>query len=263
LAGKEKINWEFNMIKALRLIIGLVVLLLLNNGYGETPGRLTAVHALAPPLAGTVDGSGFLERVVREAFRRAGIEIQIDAIPAERALINVNAGIDDLDLSRASGFEDQYPNLVRVPEKTMDFDFVAFIPASSISFQTDHWASLKDRTVAFVTGWKIFERNVVQTRETVRASSIASLFEILRQNRTEAVLLERWQGLRAARDAGVDVRVLEPPLARAEMFIYLNKRHTERVPALMAALQQMKADGSYQRIVRETLTSPPAQKADP
>ncbi|MDS4014598.1 MAG: transporter substrate-binding domain-containing protein [Candidatus Accumulibacter sp.] len=250
------------MMCAWRLLAGLALLLYLNNGLAETLARLTAVHALIPPLAGTADGSGFLERVVREAFRRAGMALDIQAIPAERALINVNTGVDDLDLSRASGFEQQYPNLVRVPEKTMDFEFVAFVPASSTPFPTDHWNSLRDHTVAYVTGWKIFERNVGQTRETVRAPSIPSLFEILKQNRAEAVLLERWQGLHAARDAGVKVHVLEPPLARAEMFIYLNKRHSERIPALVAALQQMKADGSYQRIMRETLTATPREKAD-
>lgn len=245
-----------------RYVAALAALLLLNTGHGETAGRLTAVHALAPPLAGTADGSGFLERVVREAFRRIGFSLEISAVPAERALINVDSGVDDLDLSRASGFEAQYPHLVRVPEKTMDFEFVAFIPASASPFRTDDWASLQDRTVAFVSGWKIFERHVTRSRETMRASSIASLFEILKQNRAETVLLERWQGLQAARAAPVAVQVLEPPLARAEMFIYLNQRHAALVPPLVAALRQMKADGTYQRILRETLLPAVSRKTD-
>lgn len=96
----------------------------------------------------------------------------------------------------------------------------------------------------------------------MRASSIASLFEILKQNRAETVLLERWQGLQAARAAPVAVQVLEPPLARAEMFIYLNQRHAALVPPLVAALRQMKADGTYQRILRETLLPAASRKID-
>lgn len=249
------------MMKQLGCCVCLLAALAAPLPSAEAAPRLSGVHALIPPLAGTADGSGFLERVVREAFRRVGSEIEINAVPAERALINVNTGIDDFDISRASGFETQYPNLVRVPEKTMDFEFVAFVPAAASAFRTEGWASLGGKTVSYVTGWKIFERNVAGTAETVQAPSIASLFAILKQGRSEVALLERWQGLQAAREAGVEVRVLEPPLARAEMFIYLHKRHAEMVPALAAALRQMKADGSYQRMYLEALKSLAGWKA--
>jgi ABC-type amino acid transport substrate-binding protein len=38
------------------------------------------------------------------------------------------------------------------------------------------------------------------------------------------------------------------------MFIYLNKRHADKVPAITAALRALKADGTYTRICREKFT---------
>ena len=39
-----------------------------------------------------------------------------------------------------------------------------------------------------------------------------------------------------------------PPLARVEMFIYLNKKHAALVPKAAQALVEMKTDGSYQKL---------------
>ncbi len=69
-----------------------------------------------PPYS-TPEGDGFIDLVGGEVFRRAGLALKTVKLPAERGLINANAGIEDGDLSRIAGLERDYPNLVRVPEK--------------------------------------------------------------------------------------------------------------------------------------------------
>ena len=49
------------------------------------------------------------------------------------------------------------------------------------------------------------------------------------------------------------IRVLEPPLATREMFLYLNKKHLPLIPALTKQLRSMKDDGTYDRIFEKTL----------
>ena len=54
------------------------------------------------------------------------IEISIIFVPAERALRNVNDGIEDGNFLRIAGMSDKYPELVQVPEKLVVWEFVAF-----------------------------------------------------------------------------------------------------------------------------------------
>jgi hypothetical protein len=62
--------------------------------------------------------------------------------------------------------------------------------------------------------------------------------------------LEPWW---AKREAKMDVRMLEEPFGRADMFIYLNRRHAALVPRLADAIRAMKADGTYERLLGQTL----------
>ena len=53
---------------------------------------------------------------------------------------------------------------------------------------------------------------------------------------------------------GLDsIRVLEPPLATREMFLYLNKKHLTVVSEIEEQLRNMKLDGTYDHILEETL----------
>ena len=74
----------------------------------------------------TASRNGFLDIVVAEVFKRQGLNYKLVKLPAERGLRNVNQGIDDGDLTRIKGLERIYPNLVRVPEKLLYWEFAAF-----------------------------------------------------------------------------------------------------------------------------------------
>ncbi len=208
--------------------------------------------SVGPPFT-TPLGEGFLDRVMAEAFRRAGSDVRIIATDSsERALVNANTGIDDGVVPRIKGLDATYTNLVRVPEKVFDNDFVAMSLHSE--FPTPNWESLAPYQVAYMIGWKIFDQNVAGKPNVTQVRDAAQLFGLLQQGRTEAILYERWQGLWQARHLGLPVRIMEPPLARQEMFCYLNRRHAGLAPKVAAALAEMKRDGSYQRIFDAVLT---------
>jgi polar amino acid transport system substrate-binding protein len=79
------------------------------------------VYPLSSP-----EGSGFEDKILKEAFRRIGKEIKIIHLPSERALINANEGTDDGNFARVAGLEKTYPNLIRVPERLWMFEFAVF-----------------------------------------------------------------------------------------------------------------------------------------
>lgn len=200
----------------------------------------------------TKAGDGFLDVVAGEAFRRAGLRLKLVKLPPERGLVNANAGIEDGDLTRIAGLEINYPNLVRVPEKLMDWHFVAFARQAKPKEAT--WASLEPLSVGHIKGWKIFEQNLRSTTHITTADTPDQLFTMLDKNRIDVALYERWLGYALAQQMRIqNLHVVEPPLAVREMYIYLHQRHASKVPAIAAALRAIKAEGLYTQICREKL----------
>lgn len=214
------------------------------------PSHMTLVTAALPPLSSTKDKQGFLDQIAHVLFARLNIEVEVNALPGERALINANTGIDDGDMMRAPGFEKAFPNLVRVPEKIGKMDFMAY--AMTPGVKINNWADLQSYDVGYASGWKIFERKV-KAKDVTVVRSIEALFPLLEQQRVNVILIDRWQGLWEAQRHSPAIHILEPPLASSEMYIYMNKRHAALVPELARQLAKMKADGTYEEIFMRTL----------
>lgn len=235
----------------MRFFQALAILLTLFCVQAEAE-TLVLSTGVGPPFT-TQRHDGFLDQLMAEAFRRAGASVQIRVHESsERALINANAGDDDGVVPRIKGLEKQYPNLVRIPEVVFDNDFVAY--SLHHRFATPDWKSLAPYHVAYLIGWKIFENNLADHREATAVKDATQLFNLLQMERTDVILYERWQGLWQARQLGMPAKVMEPPLARQEMYCYVNRKHAALVPAVAAALAAMKRDGSYRRIFDATLT---------
>lgn len=230
---------------------GLLLTLALSGHASHAANEPTLVlnDTNEPPFT-TQAGDGFLDIIAGEAFRRAGLRLKLVKLPAERGLINANAGIDDGDFSRIAGLEKIYPNLIRIPEKLVDWHFVAFARQAKLS-KAD-WAALEPFSVGHIKGWKILEQNLRPPTQITTVDTPEQLFAMLDRNRIDLALFERWLGLALAKKMGIqDIRIVEPSLAEREMFIYLNKRHAGKAPAIAAALRAIKAEGLYTKVCRE------------
>ncbi len=240
--------------------VTLFLLLALASSSVKAVGRPVLVlnDTNEPPFT-TAQGDGFIDIVVTEAFRRAGAELRLIKLPAERGLINANAGIEDGDMVRVAGLEQQYPNLIRVPEKLLDWEFVAFSKNKAIPA---NWEVIRQQAVGLIKGWKIYEQHMTGAKQVVTADDPAQLFQLLTHNRIEVALYTRWMGQAYIQQHQMkEIRALTPPLATREMFIYMHKRHADRVPKIAEALRALKREGFYQRIKREKLQ--PYQQATP
>ena len=218
---------------------------------GDAGDVLVLNAAGSPPLIND-DGTGFVERVMGEAFRRCGIELQLVHLPPERGLRNANAGIEDGEIGRTAGIEGRYPNLVRVPEAIIKLRFVAFSRKRSIA--VENWGMLRPYRVGIIKGWKVFEDNLRGIVTPMLVDDAEQLFNLLERDRTDVVLYERWMGLAQARKRGShDATALSPPLASLDIFTYLHKKHAGLAPKVAAALRAIKADGTYQRAFDEAI----------
>lgn len=190
-----------------------------------------------------------LHDLSKEAFRRIGVDFKLVSLPSERSLHSANLGEVDGEGLRIAGLSGQYPNLVQVPERYIGISFVAFARDATIRLDQG-WESLKPHRVAFINGWKMFEANASGARGVSKVDKPEQMFLMLDSGRVDLALYTRTDGVALARSMGLGaIAPLAPALKDVDMFLYLHKKHESLVPRLAQALREMKADGSYNRIL--------------
>lgn len=212
---------------------------------------LTLNSTTKEPLS-TASQDGFLDLIAKEALGRLGVKLKTTVLPAERALIDANAGILDGELSRVPGIDKIYTNLLFIPESLLDLEFTVFsINKTSIE---PGWKGLENSSVSFLNGWKILEINVPNTAEIIKSKTPTQLFNLLKLDRVDYIIYERWSGTILAKSMNIKgVTVLQPPLAVRGMHIYLHKKHRELVAPLTQVIKTIKQDGTYQKIYNQKL----------
>lgn len=196
------------------------------------------------------DKTGFLDLFYAELFGRLNIPFEIQSLPAERALQNANAGVDDGDVCRIADLVNQYTNMVRSREPIMPYHHAVF--SRHKNFTITGPESLTPYSVGLVTGWKIVERTTQQVPSRTLVDSPEQLFVLLDQERIEVAVIERMVGLETVHRLGLKgIRVLSPPLLSGDWFLYLHKKHAALLPRIDAEVRKMKRDGTYDRLWRQ------------
>ncbi len=206
--------------------------------------------AFGPPVSNEAQ-TGFGDQVMAEAFKRIGYKVEIVRLPAERALINANRGLDDGDLARIGGLQKKYPNLIQVPETFLTVDMVLY-SKNYPEFTVTGWDSVASHSLAIISGWKIMEKNFAQLGdrvEIIKTDTPEQSFSLLENDRVDFIAYSNWSGLGYIKKHNIkNITLLEPPLARPEFYVYLHKKHEKIVPELARAIKAMKTDGTLQTL---------------
>ncbi len=197
--------------------------------------------------------TGFYDLLLAEMFKRIGLTAKAELLPSERSLINANTGINDGNVARIKGLEKKYKNLIRVPEKMIDYEFVAFTKNKKLKI--NGWDSLENYNIAYITGWKIFEKKAIKYKSLVKTQNVQQLFELINKNRVDIGLYDRWSGVWQAKRFSENIHFLQPTLASREMYLYMHKKHKNIIEKLAESLKSIKIDGTYQRIFDKTLNN--------
>ncbi len=236
-----------------RLLLTVTLLTAVCGGFpltAQSEQRLVLNSAFGPPIS-SPDGDGFFDLLMSEAFGRHGISVSVDRPPAERALINANAGIIDGDGPRIAHLESSgpYPNLIRVPVKLIDVELAVFTNGKNPKIS--QWEDLKDFNVGIVRGWKVLERNIVQSRSLVRIKTAELLFRMLINGRVDVVVSDRLTGLAIVKKLNAKtIYEHRQPLAIRPMFLYLHRKHASLVPKIAKTLAVLRMNGTYKRLFK-------------
>lgn len=229
---------------------GLTALLLAACGLSAVPARaappacqIVIGSCHRPPLSDAT-GTGIIDHLVIEAFRRAGLAACIEPLACERSLRNADSGVTDGDLLRVpAAVAHSSPNLVAVPEVLYTLPMNGF--AVRHDLKVGGMDSLSSLRVGHILGWKILEEQV-RAATTLRVRGPEELFTLLTAGKADLVIYERVTGLHLVREMGLaGIRALKPPLLVTPQYLMLNHRHRHLVEPLAAALRALKADGGY------------------
>jgi polar amino acid transport system substrate-binding protein len=186
------------------------------------------------------------EVIVREAYRRLGIDVEIRKYPGERALRLADGGKVDGEVHRIDGINRKYSNLIQTKPPINFIEGTAF--SVKKSFPVAGWESLKPYRLGYILGIKFAENNT-RGMETIAVSDYGKLFTLLTKNRIEVVIAPRLNGLYQMNKLGIkNVQELKPAIMRFDLFHYLHRKHEKLVPRISAVFRDMAASGEMTRI---------------
>ena len=186
------------------------------------------------------------EVILRKAYKRLGIDVQINKYPAERALKMADRGHVDGEVQRIAGINRVYRNLLPVETEINYIEATVF--SKTKDFKVDGWQSLKPYRIGYIIGIKFAETNTVSMKRQA-VGNYERLALMLDGGRVDIIVSPRnngWYQFKKLKVTGI--RELKPAVQRFGLFHYLHKKNAELVPKISAVLKAMTASGELAAI---------------
>ncbi len=194
--------------------------------------------------------------ILKVAYQRLGIPIDILPMPGKRALIESSHGRLAGEVHRIYRVGEDYPALVRVPTS------INYIEPSVFS----------NDTVFTVTTCKALKNYIIGRTRGVRHAEVCTqgmahikiyndsrvLMENLKLNRVELAITAKINGIIQLTKLGKhSISVLTPPLKKMPVYHYLHEQHKDLVPKIDKVFRSMYEAGELEsirnRVIEEML----------
>ncbi len=218
----------------------------------EKPVLTLTTGDLAPGFYHSREQTGLVDELVEQALQRMGYGLHVLTVPTERSLKMSESGLADGELFRARVIEQYFPTLLRVPEQLVMSEFVVF-SRQTIDLKNG-WQSLSGKSVGIVLGMKIIESKVPDSAFLTKVKNEKQLFALLQKKRIDYAVFVKDLGEYYLHENNIKGLVVsDVSLENVPVYIYLHPKHAALVPRLASALQAMKQDGSYQKLIDKHL----------
>ena len=201
-----------------------------------------------------IEGSANTEislRVLKEAYKKIGIDVTYLPLPGERALRSSNAGQVDGEVFRIANVEKRYKNLVVVPTAINVLQGIAF--TKNKDFPIKGWESLKPYKIGIQVGIKFAERGT-QGMQRIMVDTNEQLFKMLHSERVDVIVVAYANGLQALNRLKLSgIRSLHPAIQEYPLYHYLHKRHQSLVPKLNTVFREMQKMGRFEAIRKSVI----------
>ena len=221
----------------------------------QTPGLV-----LGTPRPDGNYGGVLVRRIYAELFTRLGVPIEIRTLPTARLALELANGNLDGDIARPLAFADSHPQLVRVEEPVLEISYALWATNPSVKLSRLEQLRASNYTVTFNRGVTYCDetlKSLLPEQRVVDVTTTVSAIHMLHYGRNE---LHCGIDFAVLSDAGGAEFAGKPPLLRVltiskpeALFLYLQRQHAALAPPAAAALRKMKADGTLERLRKETL----------
>ena len=219
-------------------------------------GKLTmATNATFPPYEMTTDAGEF-EGIDIEAAQaiadKLGLELQIDDMDFDAALLSVQQGKADITMAGITVTDERKAVMAFSDSYATGIQSI-IVPEGSDIASPDDLADKKIGTQRGTTGY-IYCSDDLGDENVVAYDSGLTAVQALNNGQVDAVVIDNAPAKEYVA-ANPGLKVLETSYAEEDYAIGMNKDNTALVEAVNAALEELKADGTLQSIVDKYITA--------
>lgn len=180
--------------------------------------------------------------VLKEAYSKIGISIEIALLPGERALKESSEGRTDGEVYRIFEVGETYPTLIRVPTPIYYIEPSVF--SRKYDFTVTDCSALNNYTLGIVRGVKHAEL-CTQGMSNVQIFPYNKvMLELLDADKIDMVIISKISGLLMVKELNIKtIYPLSPPLSRRYVYHYLHEKNKNLVPKINKVLIGMKKSG--------------------
>lgn len=189
--------------------------------------------------------------VLTEAFKRNGLNYSVNYVPPRRALYMVNEGLVDGDAQRNINFTQngENPNHIQIAESTYSIQWTAYTTNANINIK--RWEDLKGKnyTVAYRSGNRLSEQNLVGEIDKDRLLPMKSrrqLLNMLATKRVDVAIIANQFNVQEILSENperyAEVKTLGV-LTESEVCAYLHVKLKHLAPQIAKTIRDMKSEG--------------------
>ena len=184
--------------------------------------------------------------IVGEAYRRIGVEMEVEWLDGPEALEAANSGELDGELQRIDGITRAWTNLVQVGIPINYLEGTAF--SKSHAFPVTGWSSLEPYALGIVEGLAFAEQGT-QGMNVTATDSYDSLFDMLDEGQIDVAVAPGMVGrVVLGQREGTEIKELEGVLEILFLYHYVHRKNEHLVPRLREELKAMLLDGTTLQI---------------
>jgi polar amino acid transport system substrate-binding protein len=212
--------------------------------------RANALETLVVTAVNKSGSSAVAARLLTEIYRRAGLGLQIDVLPAPRASLMTLSDKADGELVRIASYGQIYPQLLRVDPSFYRVSVRAYsLPARSASVQTRD--DLRHYSVGSIRGM-IYAQELTENHPALTLTqSPLQLFRMLVAGRLDVAISTTLSAPSALASLGIKDLDASPDLARFDLHHYLHIRHKDIAPRIGEVIRRMRDSGELEQVTQQ------------
>jgi polar amino acid transport system substrate-binding protein len=188
------------------------------------------------------------ELVLREIYRRAGLQMSVEALPPSRASLVTLAGQKDGEVARVGSYQQQFPGLLRV-EPAYYTITTAVYARSAMDRQFRSAEDLLPYRVGIIRGVTHAQQATRNHPALTEVANADQLFKMLAAQRVDVVLDTGLNGSLTLENGAFPGIKHSGIIASLELYHYLHPRHSRLASHIGSVISQLKASGELDKLV--------------